>query len=155
MGREIGIPRARHRHLGRHQQRGIFAASDQRIIETVAAAEYARSLSEFNANNAASLRKLREEASIKILKYEDCVLKAFLAISRHRSRLWRRAFQENLCELPAVPRVDHGLEQHFRTILPGQPRPRLIDDIGLAHLDVRNGTLRLFAAVKRYDQSCR
>jgi TRAP-type mannitol/chloroaromatic compound transport system substrate-binding protein len=56
--------------------------SDQKIIAAVAASEYARSLAEFNANNARSLRKLREEGSVKILKFDDSVLKALHAISK-------------------------------------------------------------------------
>ncbi len=59
-----------------------FDASDRRLVETVAASEYARSLAEFNANNALSLRKLRDEAAVKILKFDDPLLKAFLAISK-------------------------------------------------------------------------
>jgi TRAP-type mannitol/chloroaromatic compound transport system substrate-binding protein len=59
-----------------------FDASDRRLIETVAASEYARSLAEFNANNALSLRKLREGGTIKILKFDDHLLKAFLGISK-------------------------------------------------------------------------
>ena len=43
-----------------------FDASDRRVIEAVAAGEYARSLAEFNANNALSLRKLRDEGTVKI-----------------------------------------------------------------------------------------
>ena len=42
-----------------------FDARDQRVIEAAAACEYARSLAEFNANNALSLRKLREEGTVK------------------------------------------------------------------------------------------
>ena len=42
-----------------------FAASDREVIEAVAASEYARSLAEFNANNALSLRKLRDEGLSK------------------------------------------------------------------------------------------
>jgi TRAP-type mannitol/chloroaromatic compound transport system substrate-binding protein len=57
-------------------------ASDRRVIESVAAAEYARSLAEFNANNALSLRKLRDEGSVKILKFDDSLLKVMLAISK-------------------------------------------------------------------------
>ena len=57
-------------------------ASDRRVIEAVAACEYARSLAEFNANNALSLRKLRDEGTVKILKFDDSLLKAFLAISK-------------------------------------------------------------------------
>jgi TRAP-type mannitol/chloroaromatic compound transport system substrate-binding protein len=59
-----------------------FDASDRRVIEAVAACEYARSLAEFNANNALSLRKLRDEGAIKILKFDDSLLKVMLAISK-------------------------------------------------------------------------
>jgi TRAP-type mannitol/chloroaromatic compound transport system substrate-binding protein len=58
-----------------------LGASDRRVIEAVAACEYARSLAEFNANNALSLRKLRNEGTVKILKFDDTLLKAFLGIS--------------------------------------------------------------------------
>lgn len=58
-----------------------FDASDRRIFETVAACEYARSLAEFNVNNALWLRKLRDEGTVKILKFDDSLLKAFLALS--------------------------------------------------------------------------
>jgi TRAP-type mannitol/chloroaromatic compound transport system substrate-binding protein len=59
-----------------------FDAGDRRVIEAVAACEYARSLAEFNTNNALSLRKLRDEGSVKIRKFDDSVLRAFLAISK-------------------------------------------------------------------------
>jgi TRAP-type mannitol/chloroaromatic compound transport system substrate-binding protein len=59
-----------------------FDASDRRVIEAVAAGEYARSLAEFNANNALWLRKLRDEGSVKILKFDDSLLRALLTISR-------------------------------------------------------------------------
>src|SRR4029077_10460150 len=42
---------------------------DQNIISALAASEYALSLAEFNANNAVSLRELRQESSVKILKF--------------------------------------------------------------------------------------
>jgi TRAP-type mannitol/chloroaromatic compound transport system substrate-binding protein len=58
-----------------------FEAGDRQIIEAVAASEYARSLAEFNANNARSLRQLREGGAVKIAKFDDSLLKAFLAIS--------------------------------------------------------------------------
>jgi TRAP-type mannitol/chloroaromatic compound transport system substrate-binding protein len=48
-----------------------LTASDRRVIAAVAAGEYAQSLAEFNANNALSLRKLREEGTVKILKFDD------------------------------------------------------------------------------------
>ncbi|MFL6833655.1 MAG: TRAP transporter substrate-binding protein [Xanthobacteraceae bacterium] len=60
-----------------------FDASDRRLIEAVAASEYARSLAEFDANNALSLRKLRDEGTVKILNFDDSLLKAFLAISKN------------------------------------------------------------------------
>jgi TRAP-type mannitol/chloroaromatic compound transport system substrate-binding protein len=59
-----------------------FDASDRRLIEAIAAAEYARALAEFNVNNALWLRKLRDEGTVKILKFDDSVLKAFLAVSK-------------------------------------------------------------------------
>ncbi len=59
-----------------------FDASDRRLIETVAACEYARSLAEFNANNALSLRKLRENGSVKIMKFDDSLLVALREVSR-------------------------------------------------------------------------
>ena len=59
-----------------------FDASDRQVIEAVAACEYGRSLAEFDANNALWLRKLRDEGSVKILKFDDSLLKSFLAISQ-------------------------------------------------------------------------
>jgi TRAP-type mannitol/chloroaromatic compound transport system substrate-binding protein len=59
-----------------------FDASDRQVFEAVAAGEYARSLAEFNANNALSLRKLRDEGTVKILKFDDAILKAFFEISK-------------------------------------------------------------------------
>ena len=59
-----------------------FDASDRRLIEAVAAGEYAHSLAEFNVNNALSLRKLREEGAVKILKFDDSLLKAFAEVAK-------------------------------------------------------------------------
>ncbi len=59
-----------------------FDASDRQVFEAMAACEYARSLAEFNANNALSLRKLRDEGRVKILKFDNSLLKAFLKISK-------------------------------------------------------------------------
>lgn len=59
-----------------------FDAGDRRLFETCAAAEYTRSLAEFNANNAISLRKLRDEGKVKIIKFDDAVLKALHEISK-------------------------------------------------------------------------
>ena len=58
-----------------------FNASDRQIIEAVAACEYSRSLAEFNANNALSLKKLRDQGTVKIMKFDDSLLKAFLRTS--------------------------------------------------------------------------
>jgi TRAP-type mannitol/chloroaromatic compound transport system substrate-binding protein len=57
-------------------------ANDQRLIEACAAGEYAHSLAEFNTNNALSLRRLRDEGKVKILKFDDSILKAFHEISK-------------------------------------------------------------------------
>jgi TRAP-type mannitol/chloroaromatic compound transport system substrate-binding protein len=59
-----------------------FDASDRRLIEDAAAAEYARSLAEFNFNNALWLRNLRDEGTVKILKFDDSVLKELYRISK-------------------------------------------------------------------------
>ena len=52
-----------------------FNSGVRRVIEEATAAEYTRSLAEFNANNALWLRKLREEGTVKILKFADPILK--------------------------------------------------------------------------------
>jgi TRAP-type mannitol/chloroaromatic compound transport system substrate-binding protein len=57
-------------------------STDRGVIEDAAAAEYARSLAEFNANNALWLRKLRDEGAVKILKLDDSVLKELSRISK-------------------------------------------------------------------------
>jgi TRAP-type mannitol/chloroaromatic compound transport system substrate-binding protein len=57
-------------------------ASDRQVIDAVAACEYARSLAEFDANNAVSLRKLRDEGTVKIRKFEDTPLRALIKESR-------------------------------------------------------------------------
>ena len=57
-------------------------ASDRQAIDAVVACEYARSLAEFHANNAVSLRKLRDEGTVKIRKFEDTLLRALIKESR-------------------------------------------------------------------------
>jgi TRAP-type mannitol/chloroaromatic compound transport system substrate-binding protein len=57
-------------------------AGDRRLIEACAAGEYARTLAEFNSNNALSLRQLRDEGTVKILKFDDAMLKAFHEIAK-------------------------------------------------------------------------
>ena len=61
---------------------GSFDASDRRLIEDAAAAEYARSLAEFNFNNALWLRRLRDESTVKTLKFDDSVLKELYRVSK-------------------------------------------------------------------------
>jgi TRAP-type mannitol/chloroaromatic compound transport system substrate-binding protein len=48
----------------------------------MAACEYARSLGEFNTNNALALRKLRNEGAVQIRKFDDALLRRFLEIGR-------------------------------------------------------------------------
>jgi TRAP-type mannitol/chloroaromatic compound transport system substrate-binding protein len=59
-----------------------FDASDRRLIEDATAAEYTRSLAEFDFNNALWLRRLRDEGTVKILKFDDSVLKELFGISK-------------------------------------------------------------------------
>jgi TRAP-type mannitol/chloroaromatic compound transport system substrate-binding protein len=59
-----------------------FDESERQVVEDATVAEYARSLAEFNANNALWLRKLRDEGTIKILKFDDSVLKELSRISK-------------------------------------------------------------------------
>jgi TRAP-type mannitol/chloroaromatic compound transport system substrate-binding protein len=59
-----------------------FDASDRRLIEACVAGEYMQTMAEFNSNNALSLRRLRDEGTVKILKFDDSMLKAFHEISK-------------------------------------------------------------------------
>jgi TRAP-type mannitol/chloroaromatic compound transport system substrate-binding protein len=63
--------------------KGVWESFDvgERLIQAVAASEYARSLAEFNTNNALSLERLRNEGTVKILKLDDSILKAYREIS--------------------------------------------------------------------------
>ena len=106
-----------------------FDAGDRRLIEAVAAGEYAHSLAEFNANNAlvaaqAAGGRQRQDPEVQRLHAEG--LSRDQQGRRRQGRLRRRPFEENLRELSGVPRVDHGLERHRRPRLPEQPQPRLI-----------------------------
>jgi TRAP-type mannitol/chloroaromatic compound transport system substrate-binding protein len=98
-------------------------SGNRQLIEASAACEYTRSLAEFNANNALSLHKLRQEGSVKIQKFNDSVLKALREISREvtAEMVRRRDYEEDLRELPAVPQFDHGLERYLRARRPEQP----------------------------------
>jgi TRAP-type mannitol/chloroaromatic compound transport system substrate-binding protein len=59
-----------------------FDTSERQVIEDAAAAEYACALAEFNANNALGLRQLRDQGTVKILKFSDSVLKELYRISK-------------------------------------------------------------------------
>lgn len=59
-----------------------FDPSIQRVIEDASAAEYTRSLAEFNVNNALSLQKLRGEGTIKVVKFGDSMLKELYRVSK-------------------------------------------------------------------------
>ncbi len=59
-----------------------FDAGDRRLIEACAAGAYAHMLADFNTNNAIALRNLRDEHSVKIIKFDDALLKTFLEISK-------------------------------------------------------------------------
>lgn len=59
-----------------------LAETDRRIIENAAAGEYTLSLAEFNANNAAALRKLRTEGEVAVRRFDAAMLKTFAEISQ-------------------------------------------------------------------------
>src|SRR5262245_4342744 len=59
-----------------------FGTSERQLIEDAAAAEYTRALAEFNANNSVGLRQLRDQGTVKILKFSDSVLKELYRISK-------------------------------------------------------------------------
>ena len=56
--------------------------SERSIIEIAAAAELSRSLAKFNAENARSLRILRGDERIKILRFNDELLREFGRLSK-------------------------------------------------------------------------
>lgn len=59
-----------------------LAPGDRGIIETAAAAEYTRCLAMFNFNNAVALRRLRQDGAVKILGFDDSLLKELYRLSR-------------------------------------------------------------------------
>ena len=59
-----------------------FDPSTRRVIEDASAAEYARSLAEFNAKNAFWLQKLRADAAVKVLKFDNSILKELYRVSK-------------------------------------------------------------------------
>ena len=59
-----------------------LTTGDRRLIESACADEYARSLAEFNTNNASSLSKLRAAGTVRILSFDGTLLKAFHEVSK-------------------------------------------------------------------------
>jgi TRAP-type mannitol/chloroaromatic compound transport system substrate-binding protein len=84
-------------------------SGERQLIEASAACEYTRSLAEFNANNALSLHKLRQERSVKIQKFDDSVLKALREISRE-------VVAENASG-DEITRKIYASYQQFRTLI--------------------------------------
>ena len=56
--------------------------SERSLIEAAARAEVTRSLAQFNAENVQWLKKLREDKRIKVLRFNDELIKAFGKLSR-------------------------------------------------------------------------
>src|SRR5208282_38373 len=59
-----------------------LTTSERALIEAAAQAEVTRSLAEFNAENVKSLRLLRTDERIKILRFSDDLIKAFGKLSK-------------------------------------------------------------------------
>jgi TRAP-type mannitol/chloroaromatic compound transport system substrate-binding protein len=59
-----------------------FAPSDRPLIEAAAAAELTWSLAEFNAENVKAPKLLRADPRIKILRFNDTLLKEFGRLSK-------------------------------------------------------------------------
>jgi TRAP-type mannitol/chloroaromatic compound transport system substrate-binding protein len=59
-----------------------LAEEDRHLIEIAAAAEFARSLAEFNVKNARALERLRSEGRIAIRPFADAMVARFADISR-------------------------------------------------------------------------
>src|SRR5271166_5028833 len=59
-----------------------LAPSDRALIEAAAAAELTRSLAEFNAENVKALKRLRADERIKILRFNDVLIKTFGKLSK-------------------------------------------------------------------------
>ena len=79
-----GLPRARlQRTLGINKTLWDgLTASERALIEAAAQAEVTRSLAEFNAENVKSLKFLRADKRIKILRFNDELIKTFGKLSK-------------------------------------------------------------------------
>ena len=58
------------------------SVSDQLLIETATASEFTRSLAQFNTENAKILNVLRANPKIKLIKFNDRLVKVFGKISK-------------------------------------------------------------------------
>src|SRR6516165_4078071 len=58
-----------------------LTASERALIEAAAQAETTRSLAEFNAENAKALKLLRSDPRIKIVRFNDDLIKTFGELS--------------------------------------------------------------------------
>ena len=56
--------------------------SEKALIEAAAQAEVTRSLAQFNAENIKSLKRLRDEKRVKILRFNDELIKVFGKLSK-------------------------------------------------------------------------
>jgi TRAP-type mannitol/chloroaromatic compound transport system substrate-binding protein len=59
-----------------------LTASQRALIEAAALAEVTRSLAEFNAENIKSIQLLRDDKRIKILRFNDELIKTFGKLSK-------------------------------------------------------------------------
>jgi len=59
-----------------------FSASERALIENAAEAEFTRSLAQFNAENIKALKLLRTESRIKILRFNDTLIREFGRLSK-------------------------------------------------------------------------
>jgi TRAP-type mannitol/chloroaromatic compound transport system substrate-binding protein len=59
-----------------------FSASDRALIEAAAQAEFTRSLAQFNAENVKALRVLRADPRIKLIRFNDALVREFGKLSK-------------------------------------------------------------------------
>lgn len=58
-----------------------FGPSDQRLIKNAAAAELTFSLAEFNVQNTAALQRIRSDGKVKVVKFDDELLRGLAKMS--------------------------------------------------------------------------
>ena len=86
-----------------------MAPSERVLIETAAHAEVTRSLAEFNAENVKSLKLLRADDRIKILRFSDELVRTFGKLSKEvlsdtaaKDPLTRRVYNSYMAFLVGV-----------------------------------------------------